>query len=148
MVKPEKEITLKDEFQWFLSDEFNTVRKNTPVSSNDDDDNTVRENTYSNWKNENEIDNNKRSTQGGISYSIEEIEAFNNPEITHEDIENDSQRQNIKLNPNIVNNIFKTYPDNNDSDVWSCRNCRERWDKYTMMIHDCKGSLNGEGMSL
>ena len=36
--EPEKEITLKDEFRWFLSDEFNTVRKNTPVSDDVNDD--------------------------------------------------------------------------------------------------------------
>ena len=42
--EPEKEMTLKDKFQWFLSDEFNTVRKNTPYYPNDDNNNTVRKN--------------------------------------------------------------------------------------------------------
>ena len=73
--KPEKKITLKDEFQWFLSDEFNNVRKNTPVSSDDDNSNTVRENVNQNSKNENESDlnnnNNKEAHRGDFPYSIE-----------------------------------------------------------------------------
>ena len=134
--EPEKEMTLKDEFQWFLSDEFNTVRKNTPYYSDDDDKHTQEAN--------NDNDNYKEDERLGevFPYSINtEIEDFNNPEISQEDIELVSQRENIKLNPKIVNNIFKTYPDNNESDVWSCRNCREKWSKYDMMVHNCKGSL-------
>ena len=82
--KPEKQITLKDEFQWFLSDEFNNVRKNTPVClslSSDNDEfntNTVREHVNSNSKNENENEsdldnnsnNNKEAHRGDFPYII------------------------------------------------------------------------------
>ena len=69
--QPEKEITLKDEFRWFLSDEFNNVRKNTPVSSNDDDDNTVRRNVNSYSKNESDITEDKEAHRGDFPYSID-----------------------------------------------------------------------------
>lgn len=75
-----------------------------------------------------------------LQHANEEIDLdFDNPQITQEDIDLISQRENIKLNPRIVNNIFKTYPDNELSDVWSCKNCKEKWSKYDMMVHDCKG---------
>jgi hypothetical protein len=58
---PEHFIELKEKFQWFLSEEFTSVRKNTPVSY----DSSVRENTYQNSKNnDNDTESNNEAHRG------------------------------------------------------------------------------------
>ena len=136
--EPEKEMILKDEFQWFLSKEFNTVRKNTPYYSDDDDnDRPVRGNVNSNSKNDNE----KEGVGGVFPYSInEEIEVFNNPLITTQDLEIASIQlgnQNQQYDPKVINSIYRV----NTSNLWFCNNCKDKGDKWHMMKHKCKGSL-------
>ena len=138
--EPEKEMILKDEFQWFLSKEFNTVRKNTPYYSDDDDnDNTVRGNVNSNSKNDN--DNDKEGVGGVFPYSInEEIEVFNNPFITTQDLEIASIQlgdQDQQYDPRVINAIYRA----STSDLWFCNNCKDKGDKWNMMKHKCKGSM-------
>ena len=70
--EPEKEMTLKDKFQWFLSDEFNTVRKNTPYYPNDDNNNTVRKNLVLDCINKED----KKRVGGSFPYSIQRLPVY------------------------------------------------------------------------
>ena len=63
-------------------------------------------------------------------------EEYNNPWITIQDIIICSIRK-VPL-PRIVNNIYKPDP---EGDLWLCRNCKTRGDKWCLMIHLCKGSI-------
>jgi len=68
---PEHFIELKEKFQWFLSEEFTSVRKNTPVSY----DSSVRENTYQNSKNNDyDTESNNEAHRGKISYTYNQEE--------------------------------------------------------------------------
>ena len=134
----EMEIELKEQFNWFLSDEFRTLRENFVPSD-------YREYLKTRVKEQEPKESLKEKTPPPIQPESDlkdiKLEDFNNPQITQQDIAFVSNGNINNLNPRIVNNISKTYPDNNDSDVWSCKNCKEKWTKYEMMVHDCKGQM-------
>jgi hypothetical protein len=87
---------------------------------------------HSDTKNNNIIDKKARSDTSDTSYSIILDQRFNNPLIIASDLSKGT------YDPQVINSIYRI----KETDLWLCKNCKMRGDKWFMMKHPCQGNKN------
>jgi hypothetical protein len=157
----EYKITLNSKFDWFLNEEFQTLRDNfeptdnqeflKSKSNNDNDDSAAikkppvlgdPKQVESSKSNNREIINNINDSHRGENArsTFEEKQSkslFNNPLISEDDLIDPNGYQ---YDPEVINNIDRF----EFSDRWYCKNknCKIRGDKWLLMRHNCKYKNN------
>jgi predicted transcriptional regulator len=158
----EYKITLNSKFDWFLKEEFKTLRDNfeptdnqeflKPKSNNDNDDSAAikkppvlgdLKQEESSKSNNREIINIIDAHRGENARStFEEKQSkylFNNSLISAEDLKDPN---GFQYEPEVINNIDRYA----NSDHWYCKkkDCKIRGDKWLLMRHNCNYKNNND----